>query len=237
MHRSRQLISLALFSYACAFQNSHFDVRYHRRTSAHRSTWVDITDKTDGGILINEKASIDDASFFQDSNTLLSIQYKGTIAPSSWTVDETIHCWLNEQQGLSDLAESFRQHDISEEKLLNEDLFNEQFVTNELGVAAKIKAKKLVMAAKRLSAARQEFAPGFEFDSNDSFEVPIRGSKLILGMTRGLAYMVEKDLVHAEIKCRSDYAYGAEGYRKANGDVLVPPFASLQFDVKILNSH
>ena len=93
------------------------------------------------------------------------------------------------------------------------------------------------MAAKRLSTARRDLPPGFEFDANDSFEVPIRGSKLIQGMTRGLAYMIEKNVIHAELRCRSDYAYGAEGYRKTNGDVLVPPFASLQFDVKILNSH
>jgi FKBP-type peptidyl-prolyl cis-trans isomerase len=39
----------------------------------------------------------------------------------------------------------------------------------------------------------------------------------------------------ANIICRSDYAYGAEGMRKSNGDVLVPPFATLCFEVSLLN--
>jgi hypothetical protein len=239
MHSKRHLTPLALFvSHGCAFQFTQVDRRWHRHVSERRATsdWVDITEKTDGGVLLKEK-SFAGANLFLEEHDFLSLQYTGTIAPSTWTVDETIVCWLNEQQGLSDLADAFREHAIDEEKLLNEELFNEAVVTNELGVSAKIKAKKLVMAAKRLSKVRKQFTPGLEFDYKDSFEVPVCGSKLIQGMSRGLAYMVKAKVVHAEILCRSDYAYGAEGYRKVNGDVLVPPFASLRFDVKILSSH
>jgi hypothetical protein len=236
MHRTRHLIPLALYvSYGCAFQFTQVDRRWHVWERRATSDWIDITE--DGGVLLKEKSHLADASLFRDEDEFLSLQYTGTIAPSTWTVDETIHCWLNEQQGLSDLADAFREHQIDEEKLLSENVFNEAFVTNELGVSAKIKAKKLVMAAKRLSTVRQEFAPGLEFDSKHSFEVPIRGAKLIQGMTRGLTYMVQAKVAHAEILCRSDYAYGAEGYRKASGVVLVPPFASLCFDVKIVSSH
>jgi FKBP-type peptidyl-prolyl cis-trans isomerase len=36
----------------------------------------------------------------------------------------------------------------------------------------------------------------------------------------------------AQLKVRSDYAYGSDGYRKRNGDVMVPPFATLYFQIK-----
>jgi FKBP-type peptidyl-prolyl cis-trans isomerase len=39
---------------------------------------------------------------------------------------------------------------------------------------------------------------------------------------------------HVEIKCRSDYAYGKEGLRRSNGDILVPEYATLCFNIKLL---
>jgi hypothetical protein len=37
----------------------------------------------------------------------------------------------------------------------------------------------------------------------------------------------------AQLKVRSNYAYSSEGYRKRNGDVMVPLFATLQFELKL----
>lgn len=239
MCRCRHFTFLTLFFTVYAFHISHFDLSFHRRSNLLHATsdWIDITELHDQGVRFREQDSTADTTISTNNCNVLVLQYKGTIAPSNWNVDETIKCWLNEQQGLSDIAGAFQEHNINEETLIDTDLFNEGFVTNKLGVLAKIKAKKLVMAAKRLHTVRLEYTPGLEFDFRESYEVPMDGSKLIKGMTMGLAYMVEKNCFCAEILCRCDYAYGAEGYRKANGDVLVPPFASLHFDVIILDAH
>jgi FKBP-type peptidyl-prolyl cis-trans isomerase len=101
-----------------------------------------------------------------------------------------------------------------------------------MGVTARIKCKKLVMAAKRLATTRNEFTVGHVFDSYSEYQF-IRGqTKLIRGMELGIAAMKPGEV--AVLVIRSDYAYGSEGYSKTNGDVMVPPFATLQFEVKIL---
>jgi FKBP-type peptidyl-prolyl cis-trans isomerase len=140
---------------------------------------------------------------------------------------------LAEQQGMHHLADAFRLQEIDEAKLTNLDVFTEAFVQEQLlGVTAnKITCKKLVMAAKRLANNRNEFPPGFGFDSSENYECTLGSGKLIRGMEEGLASM--KPGEEAELSIRSDYAYGAEGYRKRNGDVLVPPFATLSFEVKL----
>jgi peptidylprolyl isomerase len=55
--------------------------------------------------------------------------------------------------------------------------------------------------------------------------------KVIPGMQAGITSMKPGET--AQLKIRSDYAYGSEGYRKRNGDVMVPPFATLQFELKL----
>ena len=40
----------------------------------------------------------------------------------------------------------------------------------------------------------------------------------------------------AKLICRSDYAYGSEGLRSAKGDIIVPPFATLCFELKLINA-
>lgn len=101
--------------------------------------------------------------------------------------------------------------------------------------ASKIKVKKLVMAAKRLASTRAECNFGYEFDANERYEIEWDGKpKLIPGMRKALEYMIGLNLDHVEVKCRSDYAYGAEGYRKRTGEVLIPPFTSLKFVVDLV---
>ena len=36
--------------------------------------------------------------------------------------------------------------------------------------------------------------------------------------------------------CRSDYGYGKEGLRTSKGDVIVPPFATLCFDLTLVSA-
>lgn len=40
----------------------------------------------------------------------------------------------------------------------------------------------------------------------------------------------------ALLVCRSDYGYGAEGLRTGKGDVMVPPFATLCFELNLVSA-
>jgi hypothetical protein len=166
------------------------------------------------------------------AGTELTISYEGSLGTAQWSPEEVISCWLKEQQGLDHLQEAFLTNNINEAKLTDPEVFNEEFVTSELGVTAKIQCKKLVMAAKRLAKTRQEFPAGHVFDSNPEYSHKVGSNKLIKGMEIGLASM--KPGEWSLITVRSDYGYGSEGYRKANGDVVVPPFATLVFEIQLL---
>jgi FKBP-type peptidyl-prolyl cis-trans isomerase len=195
------------------------------------TNWVDLTE--DGGVKKSILTDgIGDASLEELGATTVTMDYTGTVATADWSVEEVIQCWLAEQQGVSDLYDAFRAQEIDESKLVNPDIFNEALVEQKMGVTARIKCKKLVMAAKRLATTRNEFTVGHVFDSYSEYQF-IRGqTKLIRGMELGIAAMKPGEV--AVLVIRSDYAYGSEGYRKTNGDVMVPPFATLQFEVKIL---
>jgi hypothetical protein len=159
------------------------------------------------------------------------MSYAGSLAPNNWSPQEVVDCWLSEQQGLDHLKDAFLKEDIDEAKLTNPDEFTEDFVTNALDVQAKIQCKKLVLAAKRLAADRGELPYGHLFDSNPEYSYELGSNKLIKGLEIGLATM--KPGEWSVITIRSDYGYGSEGYRKANGDVVVPPFATLNFEVQL----
>jgi hypothetical protein len=153
---------------------------------------------------------------------------------AQWSTDEVILCWLTQQQGITkdDIRfQIFRDHDIDEAKLIDtEHFFTESFVKATLGISSKIICKKLVMAARRLGMNRCETMAGTIFDRNDNFTVT-QSSTLIRGMGIGLANMTVGEI--ARIQIRSDYAYGAEGYRRSTGQVVVPPFATLDFQVHL----
>ena len=101
--------------------------------------------------------------------------------------------------------------------------------------------KKLVMAARRLKAVREETIAGTVFDQKDHYTVTMGESNknsssssrktLIRGMRIALATMVVGEV--SKIRIRSDYAYGAEGYRRSTGEVMVPPFCTLEFQVHV----
>jgi FK506-binding protein 4/5 len=171
----------------------------------------------------------------------VKIEYRGTIHSnqSSWTVDDVLECWLNNQQGLYDLlAKPFLDNNIDGSMLLNEQIFTEDFVSAKLGVSNKIQCKKTIMAAKRLRKQIDEFPVGTEFDSSFSrgkrFEFVLGKGKVIKAMDMLVSTMKVGE--QANIICRSDYGYGKEGYRKVNGDVMIPPYAILSFDITLVSS-
>jgi FKBP-type peptidyl-prolyl cis-trans isomerase len=99
------------------------------------------------------------------------------------------------------------------------------------------------MASKRLQKVREDFPVGYDFDSNDNFEIDdnkrlIRGMRLAVDALLNMNRRHDGDVaavMSASLVCRSDFAYGSEGYRKSNGDVVVPPFATLRFNIDVLS--
>lgn len=170
----------------------------------------------------------------------VDIEYVGTFGSSqiNWTVEDVVECWLKNQQGLYNiLAQPFRENEIDGKILMNEDLFNEAYVSETLGVENKILCKKTVMAAKRLRTQLEEYPQGKEFDSSVSrgktFQFTLGQGKVIKAIDLLVSTMRVGE--EAKVMCRADYGYGSEGYRKANGEVLVPPFATLCFEIKLLS--
>jgi FKBP-type peptidyl-prolyl cis-trans isomerases 1 len=171
----------------------------------------------------------------------VEIQYVGTLgsSPMNWGVEDVVECWLKNQQGLYDkLSQPFRDNSIDGDFLMNEDVFNEAFVAETLGLENKILCKKTVMAAKRLRKHVEEYSEGTEFDSSVSkgktFQFVLGKGKVIKAMDLLVSSMRIGE--KAKVTCRADYGYGSEGYRKANGEVVVPPFATLCFDVTLLSA-
>jgi FKBP-type peptidyl-prolyl cis-trans isomerase len=166
----------------------------------------------------------------------VEVEYVGTlVGEKAWSSDDVVECWLKNQQGLDHLADAFVAAEIDGSKLMDASFFTEDFLMNDLGLSNKIQCKKLVMASKRLAKQQDDFPAGTEFDSSADrgpFKFSLgAGSKAIRAYDLAVATMLEGE--RAEIICRADYAYGAEGYRKRNGDVVVPPFATLRFDIKL----
>jgi FKBP-type peptidyl-prolyl cis-trans isomerase len=158
----------------------------------------------------------------------VTISYKGFLVERNWSPAEVVRCWLGELQGQEDLAPTFTELQIDGAKLLS-DTFDEEFAMNELKISNKIKAKKLVMAAKRLRT--EEFPPGTEFDSNDEFSFVVGAGKVIKGMEVGVSSMALGE--RARLTIRSDAGYGSDGVRRRNGETMVPPFATLCFDAML----
>lgn len=197
--------------------------------------WTDLTD--DGAVRVRTIAPSpngDDAPP-PKAGDQVSVDYVGTLAPRSWSVQDVVAAWLPEQQGLDALAPKlFVEFAIDGAKLTDEKFFTEQFVTTALAVDNKIKCKKLCMAARNLN--KEPYAVGREFDSSEKlgkpFAFPLGKGKAIQAFELAIPTMRVGETVR--ILARSDMAYGKEGLRKATGEVVVPPYATLQFDVTLL---
>jgi hypothetical protein len=168
----------------------------------------------------------------------VEVEYTGTlVGEGDWSAQDVVDCWLKNQQGLDHLADAFVAAEIDGSKLMDTSFFTEDFLMNEMGLSNKIQCKKLVMASKRLAKQQDDFPAGTEFDSSTErgpFKFALGAGKAIRAYDVAVATMLEGE--RAEIICRADYAYGAEGFRKRNGDVVVPPFATLRFDIKLLSA-
>ena len=197
--------------------------------------WTDLTD--DGAVrirTITPSPNGDDAPS-PATGDQVSVDYVGTLAPRSWSAADVVAAWLPEQQGLDALAPKlFVEFGIDGDKLTDEKFFTEQFVTTALAVDNKIKCKKLCMAARNLN--KEPYAVGNEFDSSQMagkpFAFALGKGKAIKAFELAIPTMKVGETVR--ILARSDMAYGKEGLRRPTGEVVVPPYATLQFDVTLL---
>ena len=96
-------------------------------------------------------------------------------------------------------------------------------------------AKKLASAAKKLRAHVEKQETGSEFDSSreaEPLQFQLGDGSVIPGLDVGVASMSEGE--RAELRIRADRAYGKHGFRSKTGQLLIPPFATLSFDVRLL---
>ena len=170
----------------------------------------------------------------------VTIRYKGTLVGEEWwTAQDVADCWLAELQGMEPYREAILSNNVDASVLLNNNdgstttdvVLDEDYCANQLGVDNKIRCKKLVMAAKKLRQVRTDFPIGTVFDENESYTVE-PAKRIVQGLRMGIDSMVVGET--ARFVCRSDLAYGSEGLRRNNGDVMVPPFATLCFEVSLL---
>lgn len=167
------------------------------------------------------------------------LEYAGTLlGESDWSADDVVACWLSNLQGLDHLIPAFIENAIDGGKLLDDAFFTEEYCTGEMGVSNKIQAKKLVMASKRLTKQQGEYPRGTQFDSSIS-----RGKNYSFVTGRGKAIKAMELAVgsmrvgeRAMLVCRADYGYGPEGLRTSKGNVMVPPFATLCFELKLVSA-
>lgn len=198
--------------------------------------WIPLTDNEKVCKLILEEGTGE----IPIRGSTVELEYTGTLlGEADWTTQDVTECWLSQLQGLDHLAPAFVQNDIDGSKLMDTSYFTEEFCIGQLGISNKIQAKKLVMAAKRLAKQQEDSPPGTAFDSSSergkNFSFILGNGKAIkaVDLAAGTMKVGEK----SKVACRADYAYGSEGLRSSKGDVLVPPFANLCFELKLVRSE
>lgn len=208
---------------------------------ASEKSWTSILEGFDDNSPVQKSVIEEGDGEIPARGSTVEIEYVGVIGKSqiAWGVDDVIEGWLKNLQGLYDVLEGpFRENNIDGEVIFDDEKFTEAFLSEDLGIANKIQCKKTIMAAKRLRVGSDEYPEGTEFDSsferNKNYEFVLGNGKAIKAMDLLVSTMSVGE--KAKVICRSDYGYGSEGYRKANGDVVVPPFATLCFTVTLVSS-
>ena len=230
----------------------------HKHSADHSSIYSNVDDDTDDWIsLIQNDEHISappvrkrilsegsgDVPLKEEVSTI-ELQYMGTLLGERnyWSANDVVQCWLSHLQGLEYLSPKFLEQKIDGCKLMDESYFTEGFCMETLEMDNKIQAKKLIMAARRITKQQVEYPPGTVFDSSDARDTNYTfllkkkagSSKIIPAME--LAVRSMKVGEQSRVICRSDYAYGSEGLRSSKGEVVVPPFAMLSFDITLVNA-
>lgn len=202
-------------------------------SAASAAGWTDLSPGGDGAVRIRTLSPAPEGSSGPPSpGDLVSMAYVGTLAERDWTAADVAGAWLPEQQGLDgeEVAARLLEGGIDGAALAD---LTEDFVRDGLGVEGRIQCKKLVMAAKKVG--RDDPPAGTEFDSSEDrgpYRFALGAGKVIRATDLAVAAMAYGE--RAEVVARSDYAYGKDGLRRRDGEVVVPPYATLRFDITLL---
>ncbi|KAL7543870.1 hypothetical protein ACHAWF_007472 [Thalassiosira exigua] len=194
--------------------------------------WTSLTD--DGGAKMRLVSSSSSSSSPSADHPVagkddVTVEYVGTVAERNWSAEDAVACWLPDR-GLSSLApELFRAFDLNERKLTSPK-FDRKFVVEGLGVRKEGKIDNLLEAAKELGETKKTHRPGTVFDKN-RFTFRLGKGMAVEAFELALPKMRPGDT--ASLVARSDYAYGRNG-AKAGGKVLVPPYATVSFDLTLV---
>ena len=195
--------------------------------------WTSLTD--DGGV----KLKVISSSSSPDTDTTdkidlkgkdVTVEYIGSIAARNWNTQDVIDCWLPDQ-GLSSLApELFEAFDIDYNRLTNPKKFGIKFIKEGLGILKDAKQTTLFEAAQELKKSEKSFVEGTVFDKNQFTFRPNKG-QVIKAFDLAVAEMKVGQTVSVVARC--DFAYGSKGLRVGGKD-LVPPYATVQYDVTLV---
>jgi FKBP-type peptidyl-prolyl cis-trans isomerase len=206
------------------------------KASPNAENWIYLTDdKAVRKRILQEGSGETTAQLGQT----VAIDYIGNLGEIDWDTQGVIDCWLLSQQGLDGLVDAFQEANIDAAKLMDDTFFTEDLCRNVMSLSNKFQIKKLVMASRRLAKSVADYPAGTPFDSNKDrndgapYHFQLGEGKAIRAME--LAVRTMKPGERVEIIARADYAYGKEGLRKTNGDVVVPEYATLCFEVTLWN--
>ena len=194
--------------------------------------WTSLTD--DGGVKLKVISSsspdVGSAEKIDLRGKDVTVEYIGSIAARNWNVQDVIDCWLPDQ-GLPSLApELFEAFEIDGKRLTNPKKFSVKFIKEGLGILKDAKQTTLFEAAQDLKRSEQSHMEGTVFDKNQFSFRPGKG-QVIQAFDLAIAEMKVGQTV--SIVARSDFAYGSKGLR-VGGKVLVPPYATVQYDVTFI---
>lgn len=162
----------------------------------------------------------------------VTVEYIGSIASRNWCVQDVIDCWLPDQGLPSSLIpELFKAFEIDGKRLTNPAKFSVKFIKEGLGILKDAKQTTLFEAAQDLKRSEETHVDGTVFDKNQFTFRPGKG-QVIRAFDLSVAQMEIGQTV--SLMVRSDYAYGSKGLR-VMGKVLVPPYATVQYNVTLVD--
>lgn len=205
------------------------------------SEWTSLTE--DGGVKIRVLSPSSPPDDNNDGNNKeeedlpdlkgkdVTVEYIGSIAQRNWSVNDVIDCWLPDQ-GLTSLApELFRAFEVDYTRLTNSTKFGIKFIKEGLGVLKESKQSTLFESAQSLKQSDMEHVAGTVFDKNTFSFRPNKG-QVIQAFDLAIGTYMKMGQT-CTILARCDYAYGSKGLRM-NGKVVVPPYATVQYEVTFI---
>ena len=201
--------------------------------------WKALTD--DGGVKMRVLLSSPNTKEASDGNSKadvginmkgkdVTVEYIGSIAARNWTAMDIVECWLPDQ-GLPSLApELFKAFNINGTKLTGPK-FSKKFIFEGLGIIKEAKIQTLYDAAQSIKESEMIHVEGTVFDKNQ-FTFRVGKGMSIRAFDFAVQNMKVGETVALVARC--DYAYGSRGLR-SNGKFLVPPYATVQYDLTLIN--